>query len=145
MHAGNGCLYVMTCERFAGTTQPAMNKEKLNVQPFGLKKKHQFLGVYHVSLYRATVVAESWRCMFAGRQQDAELWARKVRPGDNEVVLLPVEATRLYLDLRPFMNVAPLAVRSVTLSCGHSLLLLACCLLPVALPIAMPVLADSAF
>ena len=26
-------------------------------------------------------------------------------------MLLPVEATRLYLDLRPFMNLAPLAVR----------------------------------
>lgn len=47
----------------------------------------------------------------SGRQEDAENWARKVRPGENEVVLLPVEATRLYLDLRPFMNVAPLAVR----------------------------------
>ena len=32
-------------------------------------------------------------------------------PGESEVVLLPVEATRLYLDLRPFMNIAPLAVR----------------------------------
>ena len=47
----------------------------------------------------------------SGRQEDAENWARTVRPGENEVVLLPVEATRLYLDLRPFMNVAPLAVR----------------------------------
>ena len=45
------------------------------------------------------------------REEDAEHWARKVQPGENEVVLLPVEATRLYLDLRPFMNVAPLAVR----------------------------------
>ena len=32
-------------------------------------------------------------------------------PGESEVVLLPVEATRLYLDLSPFMNIAPLAVR----------------------------------
>jgi len=47
----------------------------------------------------------------SGRQEDAENWARKVRPGEKEVVLLPVEAARLYLDLRPFMNVAPLAVR----------------------------------
>ena len=43
----------------------------------------------------------------------AEQWAHKVMPGESEVVLLPVEATRLYLDLRPFMNVAPLAVRYV--------------------------------
>ncbi|DBA87389.1 TPA: hypothetical protein ACH3X1_004432 [Trebouxia sp. C0004] len=52
----------------------------------------------------------------SGRQDAAENWARKARPGENEVVLLPVEATRLYLDLRPFMNVAPLAVRRRTVA-----------------------------
>ena len=46
-----------------------------------------------------------------GRDESAEQWGHKVRPGESEVVLLPVEATKLYLDLRPFMNIAPLAVR----------------------------------
>lgn len=45
----------------------------------------------------------------AGREEQE--WAHQVSPGESEVVMLPVEATRLYLDLRPFMNIAPLAVR----------------------------------
>lgn len=52
---------------------------------------------------------------FAGREEQANQWAHKVSPDESEVVLLPVEATRLYLDLRPFMNIAPLAVRYLPL------------------------------
>lgn len=49
-------------------------------------------------------------------QEREEQWAHEVKPSEHEVVLLPVEATRLYLDLRPFMNVAPLAVRRRTVA-----------------------------
>ena len=51
-------------------------------------------------------------CMHMAGRTEAEAWSHAIQHGEHEVVLLPVEATKLYLDFRPFMNIAPLAVRS---------------------------------
>lgn len=68
----------------------------------GSKGSHKHAG--DVVFSDDTVVA-------AGRT-DAEEWSHQIKHEEHEVVLLPVEATKLFLDFRPYMNSAPLAVRS---------------------------------